>query len=89
MPSCMRVPPDAGPASRGRPSRVARSTAFDDAFRRGEPDGSGQEAELADDHGHAAASDEAFAGEDGFVNAGLGPGRGQFLPVLGGADPGR
>ena len=27
MPSCMRVPPEAGPASTGKPSRVARSIA--------------------------------------------------------------
>ena len=76
-------------AARGRPGEQGQALTggpfdgVDDPFRRGLADGAGEEPELADDHRDPAAADEAFAGEDGFVHAGLCPGGGQFLPVLG------
>ena len=43
----------------------------DESFGRGHADRAGEEAELAGDHGHTTAGDGAFAGDDGFVDAGF------------------
>ena len=40
----------------------------DEAFGRGDADRAGEEAEFADDHGHAASGDRALAGDDGLVD---------------------
>ncbi len=53
----------------------------------GHPDGSGEEIEFADDDGHTAAEDRAFAGQHGFVEPGQGLRFCQFaLVILGTGD---
>lgn len=78
----LRVPPDAAPPG-GEAFPGGPFDCVHDPLRCGEPDGTGQESELADDDGYPPAPDEAFSGQDGFVRAGLLAGRGQLLPVIG------
>ena len=82
MPSCMRVPPELGDATSGRPSAVARSIGRGDALGGGHADRPGQEVELAGDDGDPPAEHRALAGEDRFVESRSRPGLGQLAAVV-------
>jgi hypothetical protein len=82
VPSCIRVPPEAGPASSGSPSRVARSiastrrsaaaTPIEPARNRNSPATTATRRPLM----------VPLTGDDGFVDAGLLPGSGEFGGIL-------
>ena len=75
MPSCIRVPPEAGAASSGSRSSVARSTARTSRSAAAHPDRAGQEAELAGHHGDPPSVHPALARDDRLVEAGAVAGR--------------
>ena len=78
VPSCIRVPPLIGPASSGRPSRVARSIAATSRSADGPADRAGQEAELAHHDRHPPPVHQALAGEHRLVDAALLPRGGEL-----------